>query len=95
MDIRSQGYEAVESVVYQDNQSSILLEKNGRLSSGNQTRHINNISSWRTELRLWSWQWNIGPLGTGEMIADFFTKPLQGKSFKNFGDNNYECQSAK
>jgi hypothetical protein len=39
--IRSQGYEGTESVVYQDNQSSIILEKNVRLSSGKRTRHIN------------------------------------------------------
>ena len=29
-----------EKVLYQDNQSAMKLEKNGRVSSGKQTRHI-------------------------------------------------------
>ncbi len=39
--IKSQGYQITETKVYQDNQSAILLEKNGKQSSGKQTRHIN------------------------------------------------------
>ena len=31
--LEEQGYGVVESIVYQDNQSAILLEKNGRASS--------------------------------------------------------------
>ena len=30
-----------DNVVYEDNQSAIKLEKNGRASSGKQTRHTN------------------------------------------------------
>jgi hypothetical protein len=30
----------VDTVLYQDNKSSMLLEKNGRASSGKRTRHI-------------------------------------------------------
>ena len=36
-----QGFEVVDNVVYQDNQAAILLEKNGRASSGKRTKHIN------------------------------------------------------
>jgi hypothetical protein len=39
--LESQGYGVKESIIYQDNQSSILLEKNGRGSSSKRTRHIN------------------------------------------------------
>ncbi len=35
------GYAVNDSVVYQDNQSAILLEQNRRTSSGRRTRHIN------------------------------------------------------
>jgi hypothetical protein len=31
--IQGQGYDVMDNVVYQDNQSTILLEKNGKLSS--------------------------------------------------------------
>jgi hypothetical protein len=39
--LEAQGYGVEDSLVYQDNQSAILLEKNGRASSGKRTRHIN------------------------------------------------------
>ena len=37
----SQGYGIIENLLLQDNRSSILLERNGRASSGKRTRHIN------------------------------------------------------
>ena len=39
--LEAQGYPIKDSVVYQDNQSAMLLEKNGRASSSKRTRHIN------------------------------------------------------
>jgi hypothetical protein len=36
-----QGYKVTDNVVYQDNQSAILLERNGRASIGRRTRHVN------------------------------------------------------
>ena len=39
--LEAQGCTVDDNVVYQDNQSAILLEKNGRRSSGKRTRHIN------------------------------------------------------
>ena len=38
--LEAQGFQPSDNVVYQDNQSAILLEKNGRRSSGKKTRHI-------------------------------------------------------
>jgi Reverse transcriptase (RNA-dependent DNA polymerase) len=38
--IEAQGYGVSDNVVYQDNQSAILLEKNGKLSSSKRTRHL-------------------------------------------------------
>ena len=39
--LEAQGYQVKDLIVYQDNQSAMLMEKNGRASSGQQTRHIN------------------------------------------------------
>ena len=39
--LEAQGYEVSESIVYQDNKSTILLAENGKASSGRRTRHIN------------------------------------------------------
>ena len=35
--IEAQGYEVKENIIYQDNKRVILLEKNGKRSSGNRT----------------------------------------------------------
>ena len=40
--LKYQGYKNHENVFYQDNQSAIKLEKNGRKSSSKRNRHINN-----------------------------------------------------
>ncbi len=39
--LQSQGYGVIENLLLQDNKSSILLERNGKVSSGKRTRHIN------------------------------------------------------
>ena len=39
--MENQGHEIRENIVYQDNQSAILLETNGRRSSSRRTRHTN------------------------------------------------------
>ena len=36
-----QQFQVEDNLVYQDNQAAILLEKNGRASSGKRTKHIN------------------------------------------------------
>ena len=69
-----------ESVLFQDNMSSMLLEKNGRESSSKRTRHM-NICFFFIKDRIESKEVRIEYCPTGEMLADFFTKPLQGKQF--------------
>jgi hypothetical protein len=39
--LEAQGYKVEKDTVYQDNQSAMLLERNGRGSSSKRTRHIN------------------------------------------------------
>ena len=34
------GYNAKDTIIYQDNKSTILLEKNGKKSSSKRTKHI-------------------------------------------------------
>ena len=38
--IECQGYNVDEYIVFQDNMSSLLLEKNGRMTSSKRTKHI-------------------------------------------------------
>ena len=39
--LEAQGYDVTNNIIYQDNKSAILLDKNGKASSGKRTNHIN------------------------------------------------------
>jgi hypothetical protein len=74
--LEAQGYMVKDSIIDQDNQSSILLEKNGRASSSKRTRHINIRYFFVTD-RIAANEVSVTYCPTGDMVADFFTKPLQ------------------
>ena len=78
-----QGFDVTDNVVYQDNQSAILLENNGKQSSGKKTRHIEIRYFFITDnVRRGTAKVEYCP--TEQMVADFFTKPLQGSLFRKF-----------
>lgn len=81
--LEAQGYQVDRSVVYQDNMSSILLEKNGKASSSKRTRHM-NIRYFFICDRVKSGEINVDYCNTNEMLADYLTKPLQGTKFLAF-----------
>ncbi len=81
----SQGYRIIENLLLQDNKSSILIERNGKASSGKRTRHINIryfFITDRVNMKEISIEW----CPTKEMVVDFMTKPLQGSHFRNLRD---------
>jgi hypothetical protein len=80
-----QGFNVDDSILYQDNMSAMLLEKNGRMSSGKRTKHI-NIRYFFVKDRVDSKDITIIHCPTGEMLADYFTKPLQGSLFRRMRD---------
>ena len=71
------------SVVHQDNESAILLETNGKGSSGKRTRHMNIRYFFVADVQERK-QITMTYCPTDEMIGDFFTKPLQGAKFRRF-----------
>ena len=75
-----QGIRVQKNIVYQDNKSTILLATNGMASSSKRTRHI-NLRFFFIKDRIDSNEASIEYCPTGEMIGDFFTKPLQGSKF--------------
>ena len=72
-----------ENIVYQDNQSSILLETNGRRSSSKRTRHLNIRYFFVTD-QIKKERMTVVFCPTGDMWGDFFTNPLQGAVFYKF-----------
>jgi hypothetical protein len=100
--VECQGYDIDEDIVYQDNMSSLSLEKNGRISSSKRTKHI------KAKYFLIKDYYNSGEIDlrycpTDVMWADVLTKPLQGQKFRDMRaflqncprdfDNNVELQT--
>ena len=75
-----QGYNIGALPVFQDNQSTMALVKKG-YSTSNNTRHI-NIRYFFIKDRVDNSELKIEYIPTDEMLADFFTKPLQGDRFR-------------
>jgi hypothetical protein len=83
--LMAQGYGVTQNLLLQDNKSSILLERNGKASSGKRTRHINIRCFFITD-RVNMKKIEIKWCPTKKMVADFMTKPLQGSHFRRLYD---------
>eukprot|EP00980_Cylindrotheca_fusiformis_P018032 scaffold5767_cov92-Cylindrotheca_fusiformis.AAC.4 len=84
--LRAQGYDVHTSEYFQDNQSAMKMEKNGRQSAGQKSRHI-NIRYFFIKDRIDSGEINLVLYcPTGEMLGDFFSKPQHGSLFRRFRD---------
>ena len=83
--MQAQGYQVSDNVLYQDNKSAILMEKNGKALSSKRTKHISIRYFFITD-RIRAGKVSVTWCPTGDMIGDFMTKPLQGALFKKFRD---------
>ena len=83
MFLEAQGHNVHESFFEQDNESAIRLERNGRVSAGPKSRHIDIRYFWIKD-RSKEASITIRHCPTLAMLADFFTKPLQGQLFHKF-----------
>jgi Reverse transcriptase (RNA-dependent DNA polymerase) len=81
--IQAQGYKVSDNIVYQDNQSAILLEKNGKMSSSKRTRHLDIRFFYVTD-NIGKGHMRIEYCPTDDMLGDFYTKPTQGTKFTTF-----------
>ena len=75
-----QGYTIDSKIFFQDNESAMKLEKNGRKSCGDKSRHI-DIRYFFIKDVLRRENIDLQHCPTERMIADFYTKPLQGSLF--------------
>jgi hypothetical protein len=78
--IQAQGYKAKCMGLYQDNISTQLLIKNGRISRGKRTKHI-KAKFFFIKDTVDKGEINVMDCPTKEMWADVLTKPLQGMAF--------------
>jgi hypothetical protein len=78
--LEAQGYPGNPVVMHQDNKSTIVLAKKGRSNVG-KTKHI-NVRYFLVKDKVESQEVVVVHTPTEEMVADFFTKPLQGSTFE-------------
>lgn len=83
--IEKQGYKIKTNNFNQDNQSAMKIEKNGQMSCGQKLRHI-HIRYFFIKDKLNQENISVEYCPTENMVADFFTKPLQGSLFTRFRD---------
>ena len=79
--ICDQGYKCIMTIG-QDNQSTITMITTNRKESM-RTRHIKVRYFWLKE-RIRRKELSVIYVPTGNMLADFLTKPMQGNLFRNF-----------
>ena len=77
------GYCMRTNVLYQDNQSAIKMEKNGKSSTTGKSRHV-HIRYFFLKDRVSKGEVEIQYCPTSIMLADYFTKPLQGALFRKY-----------
>jgi hypothetical protein len=81
--MKEQNIKVTDNILYQDNKSAILLEKNGWVSSSKHTKHIETRYYYVAD-RIAKYDLTVVCCHTKKMIADYLTKPLQGKMFIKF-----------
>ena len=83
--LQAQGYVLKRNIFYQDNMSAMRLESNGLKSCGEKSRHI-DIRFFFIKDVLKRENIELKHCPTERMIADYFTKPLQGSLFRKMRD---------
>jgi hypothetical protein len=81
--LEAQGLKVTDNIIYQDNKSTMLLEKNGRQSSGKKTRHF-DIQYYFIHDHIKRGTVRVEYCPTDLMVGDFHTKPLQSSAFRRF-----------
>ena len=79
--MEAQGYMIRDNVIMQDNQSTMLLARNGQQSSGKATRHI-DVRYYFVKDQIDKKLMRLEYCPTDLMVADMLTKPLQGTQFR-------------
>ena len=79
--LEAQGYELKLNIMYQDNVSAIQMERHEKKSSSRRTRHF-DVRFLNVKDKLQLNNITVVYCPTEKMVADFFTKPLQGAQFR-------------
>jgi hypothetical protein len=88
--LEAQGYTIDENIIYQDNMSTLSLEKNGRVSGSSRTKHI-RAKYFLVYDKYTAQEIDLKYCPTETMWADVLTKPLQGSKFREMRSILMNC----
>ncbi len=88
--LESQGYTIENNIIYQDNMSTLSLEKNGRVSGSSRTKHI-KAKYYLVKNKYETNEVDLKYCPTDQMWADVLTKPLQGQKFREMRSFLMNC----
>ena len=86
----SQGNKVKENVIFQDNKSTLILEKNGKASSSKRTKHI-MVRYFFVKDKIEKGEVAVKYCPTEKMRSDVLTKPLQGKKIRKMRSMLMNC----
>ena len=89
-----QGINLSSNIIQQDNESTIKLEENGQWSAGKRSKAL-NIHYFFISDQISQGNVTVQYETTGEMLADFLMKPLQGSTFEEFRSRLMGCELRK
>ena len=92
--LKSQGIDIQSTIVQQDNESAIRLENNGRWSAGKRSKAL-NVRYYFISDQIEQGNVTVEYESTGEIVADFLTKPLQGSAFLKLRARLMGCSHLK
>ena len=81
--LSTHGCDVKENLILQDNESAILLEENGKKSSGKRTQAVNTHHFMIMD-QIEKGNIKIMCCPTDDMVGDFMTKGVQGLKFGKF-----------
>jgi len=70
MFLEAQGFKRIQKILHQDNQNAMKIIQNGRMSSGQKTKHMDNRNFWIKD-HINSEHIEVRYCPTEKMIADF------------------------
>ena len=83
--LNAQEHDFTENIIFQDKKNTILLEKNGKLSSGKRRKKL-TYDIFFVTARIKKGEVTVDWCSTYDMTGDFFTKTNQGSLFIRFRD---------
>ena len=87
--LNSHWFEVKENTMIQDNKISIIMDNNGKRSYRKRTRNL-NIRYFKITNQIEKNILKVKHCSTGDMDADFMTKPIQGDTFSKSRNKIYE-----